>query len=358
MSSHPKRDASNNIETILTLDANDANTKMTYASTRRANLTLNLDSPHTDFTHYTDAGPWADNYHRTLYPNGNGTWGVAGNYTYPSHPGWLVARDGVLYIDDSYTIQQMSIDSLSLSYGSSANPGLYSGNYWLFNAGKSWDANQSLLIAAWGMNGDGAFLNTPIYSVGYGTSHLLPSTGPGPAAFTATKGAPPYTPAYPVGLTSESIQTRVGTTTYGGSWTATNPESCNWALEYIWIPLSASVGGEQTWGSYEFKDLTTPGYRFWADGGNPTDGYYASGMFAQAGYATIGTAGSGFRNAMAWRLLWQPSWNDSRFCTSYAQARMDVSRTNTDGSQFTAGDGAWSGDISTQSFIRYLDQTS
>lgn len=357
ISDQPKRDSSNNADTIITLDANDANTKMAYASTRRAQLKLNVESPYTDNTHYTDGWPWADNYHRTLTPRER--WGVAGDYTFPSHPGWLVVRDGVLFIDGGYTIRQCSIDQLRDGIDSIANPGLYSGNYWLFNSGAAWDASRSNLTAAWCMNGGGGLVNTPIYDVGYGQAHILPAGGPGPASFTTTKREPPYYPAYPVGLTTENISTRTGSTSYSGAWSTTDPYDCQWALEYIFMPLSSSVGGEQTWGSYDFADLTTPGYRFYADSGNTSIGYYVSGRWYSNGYATKGTLGSGFRNAMAWRLLWRPEWNDTRSCTSYAQVTMNVSRTNTDGSQFSAGDGGWSGDITGQNFLaRQLHQTS
>ncbi len=354
ISYEPKKDISNRIDTILTLPTNDANTKMVYAKRRDTYGTLNVSSPYTTYNHNTDAGPWADNYHRTINPNRNGTWGVAGEYTYPSHPGWLVAREGVLYIDDNYVIKQMSVDSLPFTFGSNANPGLYSGNYWLFNAGASWDASRSQLIAAWSMNGGGTLLNTPIYDVGYGQSHISPSTGPSPITFTISKKPTPYNPAYPLS-TVDSLGVRNGTTTYSGSWSATDPNSCNWALEYIWIPLSASVGGEQTWGGYDFKDLTTPGYRFRADGGGPTTGYTASGIFAATGYTTIGTTGSGLRNAMAWRLLWQPAWSDTRACKTYAQYSWSNSRTNTDGSQFRgrytgSGNTGWSLDIGSDNF--------
>ena len=357
ISYQPKKDSSNNVETILTLPTDDANTKMAYASTRAANLTLNLESPHTDFTHYTDIASWADGYHRHLTPHG--LWGVGGDYWFPSHPGWLVARDGVLYIDGAYTAQQTSIDNLNnTGINSGANPGIYSGNYWLFNSGTAWDASYTNLTAAWGMNGGGAMINTPIYSVGYGQSHVLPAGGPGPTSFTATKRTPPYTPDYPVGLTNENIATRTSSISYGGSWSCADPYNCAWALESIFLPLSASVGGEQTYGSYDFANLTTPGYRFYADSGNTSSGFYVSGRWASGGYASKGTLGSGLRNACVWRLLWQPSYNDSRFCTSYAQATMSVTRTNTDGSQFSAGDTGWSGDISAQNFTRALNQTS
>lgn len=355
ISYQPKKDSSNDVETILTLSANDVNTKMAYASTRQAQLTLNLESPHTDFTHSTDISNWADGYHRHLTPHG--LWGVGGDYWFPEHPGWLVANDGVLYIDGAYTRQETNIDSLNnTGIDSGANPGLYGGNYWYFNAGKAWDANQDNHLAAWALNGSMVYIGTPIYNVGYTASHIYPSTGPGPTTFTATKREPPYVPAYPVGLTNENIATRTSSISYGGSWSCTDPHDCSWAMETIWVPLSSSVGGEQTWGSYLWSDLTTPGYRF-VGGGSTTTGFTVNGELASNLYSTYGTLGSSFRNAMVWRLLWQPSWNDSRFCTSSAQVTMNVSRTNTDGSQFSAGDGGWSGDISGQNFIKALNQS-
>lgn len=341
----PKLDSSNNCRHVLTMPTNDANTKMIYAENKVGNLYFSPNSP-ADST----AGRWthivqnADDYHRTLTPSANSYWGVAGNYTFPSHPGWLVARDGCLCIDGTYSIRQFSIDDLNTWYESAANPGLYGGNYWLFNAGSAFAAGQSNHIAAWGMNGGGTLLNTPIYEVGYGMSFIGPAGTPTAPSFTSSgmEGL-----NYPVSVNT-AYNMRNGSTSQVGYWQATNPESCNWAMETIWIPLSSSVGGEQTWGTYTWYDMTTPGYRFWANGGDQFSGYYASGIFASSGYITYTTSGSGFRNAMAWRLLWQPSWTDTRACRSYAQENVTVTRTNTDGSQFVASDhynGEYSGDL-------------
>lgn len=90
ISDQPKRDSSNDVETIITLPTDDANTKMAYASTRRAQLKLNVASPYTDSTHYSDISSWADTHHRVLTPQG--LWSVGGNYAFPEHPGWAVAE--------------------------------------------------------------------------------------------------------------------------------------------------------------------------------------------------------------------------------------------------------------------------
>lgn len=340
ISYQPKKDSSNNVDTILTLPTNDVDTKMAYASTRYPNINFTPASP--QYTYPAGAMQGKDaRYPTTLTPGG--TWGVAGAYTLPTHPGWFVVREGVLLINDNYNFSMMTLDTLNRGVSSSANPGLYSGCYMLFNAYGAWSPGSLNTFASWCMNGGGSLVGTAHDLAGEGWH---PRSSPGAIPSGSFRLTSADSGIYPVQYASD-YQVTTGTVNAVGSINITPPYDCHYALEYIWIPLSASVGGEQSWYGYTWYDLYNAGYRFDNGGGSTSTGWTYGAVLASNGYANIVSAPSGYRNGMYWRLLVQPIVNDGRHNVSYARVKASASRTNTDGSKFTAqfNSGNWSSDI-------------